>query len=261
MNAFNLKEHELTVEEVFRNLPPSALYEHAILYEKDAHIAENGALVAYSGVKTGRSPKDKRVVKQSPSKDNVWWGPVNIALEPQTFAINRERARDYLNSRERLYCFDGFAGWDSKYRIKVRVICSRPYHALFMHAMLSKYAELLAAKMKQHGTRVWLVNTGWSGGAYGTGKRIKLAHTRAIVDAIHSGTLAKAETRRDPVFGLNVVTECPNVPSEILVPRNVWSDEAAYEATAKKLGALFTKNFATYEAGVSAEVKSAGPAA
>ena len=136
MNSFNLKEHELTVEEVFRNLSPSTLYEHAILYEKDAHIAENGALVAYSGVKTGRSPKDKRVVKQGPSKDEVWWGSVNIPLEPQIFAINRERARDYLNSRERLYCFDGFAGWDTKYRIKVRVICSRPYHALFMHTML-----------------------------------------------------------------------------------------------------------------------------
>jgi phosphoenolpyruvate carboxykinase (ATP) len=136
MNAFTLKEHELTVEKVYRNLPPSALYEHAILYEKDAHFAENGALVAYSGVKTGRSPKDKRVVKQSPSEGDVWWGPVNIALEPQAFAINRERARDYLNSRERLYCFDGFAGWDSNYRIKVRVICSRPYHALFMHTML-----------------------------------------------------------------------------------------------------------------------------
>jgi phosphoenolpyruvate carboxykinase (ATP) len=67
MNAFNLKEHELTVEEVHRNLPPSAFYEHAILYEKDAHIAENGALIAYSGVKTGRSPKDKRVVKHSHS--------------------------------------------------------------------------------------------------------------------------------------------------------------------------------------------------
>jgi len=136
MNSFKLKEHEITVEEVHRNLPPSALYEHAILYEKDAHIAENGALVAYSGVKTGRSPKDKRVVKQSSSDNEVWWGQVNIPLEPQAFAINRERARDYLNSRERLYCFDGFAGWDTKCRIKVRVICSRPYHALFMHTML-----------------------------------------------------------------------------------------------------------------------------
>ena len=66
----------------------------------------------------------------------MWWGPVNIPLDAHSFAINRERARDYLNTRERLYCFDGFAGWDPKYRIKVRVICSRPYHALFMHTML-----------------------------------------------------------------------------------------------------------------------------
>src|SRR6202162_2007387 len=136
MSSFTLKQHEIAVNEIHRNLPPSTLYEHAILYEKDAHIAKNGALVAYSGVKPGRSPKDKRVVNQSPSKDEVWWGSVNIPLEPEIFAINRERARDYLNSRERLYCFDGFAGWDTKYRIKVRVICSRPYHALFMHTML-----------------------------------------------------------------------------------------------------------------------------
>jgi phosphoenolpyruvate carboxykinase (ATP) len=136
MSSFNLKQQEIDVEEIHRNLAPSALYEHAILYEKDAHIAENGALVAYSGIKTGRSPKDKRVVKQSPSENEVWWGTVNIPLDPRAFAINRERARDYLNTRERLYCFDGFAGWDPKYRIKVRVICSRPYHALFMHTML-----------------------------------------------------------------------------------------------------------------------------
>jgi phosphoenolpyruvate carboxykinase (ATP) len=525
MNLFNLKEHELTVEEVFRNLSPSTLYEHAILYEKDAHIAENGALVAYSGVKTGRSPKDKRVVNQSPSKDEVWWGSVNIPLEPEIFAINRERARDYLNSRERLYCFDGFAGWDTKYRIKVRVICSRPYHALFMHTMLirptkeelenfgapefviynagafpanrltsgmgsktsvdlnledkelvilgteyagemkkgvftvvnyfapkrgvlsmhcsatadkstglssllfglsgtgkttlsadpkrhlvgddehcwsdegifnieggcyakavnlspeaepdifqalrfgavlenvvldedrlvdftnisitentrgaypiefihnakipcsaghptditfltcdafgvlppvsslspaqamyhfisgytakvtgtevgvkepsatfspcfggpfivwhpNKYAELLAAKMKQHGTRVWLVNTGWSGGAYGAGKRIKLANTRAIIDAIHSGALAQPQTQPDPVFGLAIVTQCPNVLGEILVPRNAWPDKAAYDKMARKLAGLFRQNFAAYEAGVSDEVKAAGP--
>ena len=135
MSSFNLQQHEIAVEKIHRNLPPSALYEHAILYEKDAHIAENGALVAYSGVKTGRSPKDKRVVKQTPSENDE---------------------------------------------------C-------------------------------------------------------------------------DPVFGLDVVTKCPNVPSEILVPRNVWSDKAAYEAAATKLASLFANNFATYEGGISAEVKAAGP--
>src|SRR6201982_2220386 len=119
---FNLNAHGLTVAEIHRNLPPSSLYEHAIRFEKDASIAENGALVAYSGVKTGRSPKDKRVVKDPASEADVWRGPVDIPLDAPSFAINRERARDYLNTRQRLYCFDGFAGWAPKFRIKVRVI-------------------------------------------------------------------------------------------------------------------------------------------
>ena len=523
MAGFDLKDHDLNVPVVHRNLPPSALYEHAIRYEKDASIAENGALVAYSGAKTGRSPKDKRIVKNPQSENDVWWGNVNVPIDEHTFEVVRERARDYLNICEQLYCFDGFAGWDPKYRIKVRVICERPYHALFMHTMLirptreelasfgkpdfviynagrfpanrytagmgsktsicldledkqmvilgteyagemkkgvftvmnyfapkrgvlsmhcsatadkqtgrssllfglsgtgkttlsadpnrlligddehcwsdegifnieggcyakainltpesepdifaalrygavlenvvleddhrvdfgdtsitentrgaypiefiqnakipcvadhptdiifltcdafgvlppvssltpeqamyhfisgytakvagtevgvtepvatfspcfsgpfivwhpSKYAELLADKMKKHNARVWLVNTGWSGGGYGVGKRIKLAHTRAIVDAIHSGALTKSKTQKDKIFGLDVVMECPKVPSEILDPRNTWADKSAYDAAAAKLAELFRSNFKKYESGVSAEVKAA----
>jgi phosphoenolpyruvate carboxykinase (ATP) len=89
INPFNLEDHGIAVAEIHRNLPPSALYEHAIRYEKDASIAENGALVAYSGVKTGRSPKDKRLVKHPDSEADVWWGKVNIPIQPVTFAINR----------------------------------------------------------------------------------------------------------------------------------------------------------------------------
>src|SRR5579864_3192510 len=476
MNSLDLRQHELTVTAIHRNLPPSVLYEHAIRYDREATIAENGALVAYSGEKTGRSPKDKRIVKNPASEKDVWWGTTNVPFDPQSYRTVRQRALDYLNVCERLYCFDGFAGWDPKYRIKVRVICSRPYHALFMHTMLirptkqeleaygkpdfvicnagafpsnrfttgvdsktsiclsleereliilgteyagemkkgvftvanyfapkrgllsmhcsatadrktgrssllfglsgtgkttlsadpkrdlvgddvhvwsddgifnieggcyakainlspenepdifralrfgavlenvvldedrevdftdttitentrgaypinfiqnahipcmaghptdiifltcdafgvlppvsslspaqamyhfisgytakvagtevgvkeptatfspcfggpflvwhpSKYAELLAAKMKQHNARVWLINTGWSGGAHGVGKRIKLAHTRAILDAIHAGALATAKIQRDSIFGLDAVAECPN---------------------------------------------------
>ncbi len=102
MERFDLKQYDLTVSDIHRNLPASALYEHAIRYEKDASIAENGALVAYSGTKTGRSPKDKRVVKSPDSEKDIWWGNVNIPLDPTAFAINRERARDYLNTCERL---------------------------------------------------------------------------------------------------------------------------------------------------------------
>ena len=88
--------------------------------------------VAYSSAKTGRSPKDKRVVKNPASEKDIWWGAVNI---PQASPYFRHQS-PARNTRERLYCFDGFAGWDAKYRLKVRVICSRRYHALFMHTML-----------------------------------------------------------------------------------------------------------------------------
>jgi len=123
----------------------------------------------------------------------------------------------------------------------------------------TKYAELLAEKLRKHGAQTWLVNTGWSGGAYGVGSRIKLKYTRAIVDAIHAGTLANVKTEEDPVFGLQVPTSCPDVPSEILLPRNTWADKAAYDEKAKKVAALFRENFKKYEAQASAEVRGAGP--
>jgi phosphoenolpyruvate carboxykinase (ATP) len=125
----------------------------------------------------------------------------------------------------------------------------------------SKYAELLAEKMRQHKARVWLVNTGWAGGAYGTGKRISLKNTRAIIDAIHSGALTNVKTERDPVFGFEIVTEIAGVPSEILRPRESWSDKSAYDTTAKKLATLFNNNFEIYAAGASSEVKAAAPRA
>ncbi|GAA5901362.1 phosphoenolpyruvate carboxykinase PCK1 [Sporobolomyces salmoneus] len=118
-----------------RNAPVAQLYEDAIKYE-GAVIADSGALINFSGKKTGRSPKDKRIVYEETSRDDVWWGAVNIQMDEHTFEINRERAIDYLNTRDNVYVFDGFAGWDPKYRIKVRVVTSRAYHALFMHNML-----------------------------------------------------------------------------------------------------------------------------
>jgi phosphoenolpyruvate carboxykinase (ATP) len=123
----------------------------------------------------------------------------------------------------------------------------------------AKYAEMFADKLRTHHADVWLVNTGWSGGAYGTGKRMKLAYTRAIIDAIHSGELANAPTTRDPVFGLHMVTACPGVPCDILVPRETWADKTAYDATAKKLAGLFRKNFEPYAANAGPHVAAAGP--
>lgn len=523
---FDLKEHEITVENIGRNLPAARLYEEAIRYDREASLAENGALVAYSGAKTGRSPKDKHIVRAPATEADIWWGSVNIPIEARSFEINRRRAKDFLNTRDRLYCVDGFAGWDSEHRVKIRVVCARPYHALFMSNMMirpareelahfgtpdyviynagqfpanphtvgmtsrtsidlcfesrelvilgseyagemkkgvftvmnylmpkqgilsmhcsatadrqtlrssllfglsgtgkttlsadphrlligddehcwsdrgvfnieggcyaktidltpesepdifqalhfgavlenvvleedrevdfhdssitentrgaypieyirnaripcvaghptdvifltcdafgvlppvsrltaaqamyhfisgytakvagtevgvtepsatfspcfggpflvwhpQKYAELLAQKLRQHGTNVWLVNTGWTGGAFGSGRRMKLGLTRAIIDAIHGGTLVKASTQRDPIFGLAAVSEVPGVPSDALLPRNTWRDPSAYDATAKKLAGLFRDNFKKYESGASAEVREAGPA-
>jgi phosphoenolpyruvate carboxykinase (ATP) len=524
--TFSLDKQGISVAEIHRNLSPAFLYEAALKFEKGSTISSTGALIAYSGKKTGRSPTDKRVVDEPEVRDDIWWGPVNIKLDPQSFLINRERAIDYLNTRERLYVIDGYAGWDPKYQLKIRVICARAYHALFMHNMLirptpdqlktfgepdyviynggafpanrhtagmtsttsvdlsfarrevvilgteyagemkkgvftimnylmpkqgvlsmhcsatqardgdgssilfglsgtgkttlsadpkrlligddehcwsdqgifnieggcyakvvklskeqepdiwnslqfgavlenvtyeqtshlvdydntsitentrgsyildsipnaklpaigghpknvifltadafgvlppvskltpaqamyhyisgytakvagtevgvkdpeptfsacfggpflvwhpTKYAELLAEKLRKHGAQTWLVNTGWSGGAYGVGSRIKLKHTRAIIDAIHSGALASVPSQEDPVFGLSVPTSCPEVPSAMLLPRNTWADKAAYDEKAKRVATLFRENFKKYEAQASAEVRGAGP--
>jgi phosphoenolpyruvate carboxykinase (ATP) len=526
MSTLDLSTYGLEVQNVVRNAAPARLYQDAIRYEKGSAISDSGALIAYSGKKTGRSPQDKRVVKDPASENDIWWGPVNVAMAEHSFRINRERALDYLNTRERLYVVDGFAGWHPQHRLKIRIICSRPYHALFMHNMLirptrdelaafgepdyvifnagefpanrltqnmtskttidlsfearemvilgteyagemkkgvftimnylmpkhgllsmhcsatadpktnkssvlfglsgtgkttlsadpkrrligddehvwgddgifnieggcyaktidltpesepdifqalqfgsvlenvvfddeghhvdfhdtsitqntrgaypiefirnaktpcvaghptdiifltcdafgvlppvsrlspeqamyhfisgytakvagtemgvtepsatfsacfgapflvwhpAKYAELLGAKMQEHKVNVWLVNTGWAGGSYGVGSRIKLKFTRAIIDAIHSGALAHATTQMDPIFGFNVVTAVPDVPSEILVPEESWADKEAFRATAAKLAGLFTANFKKFEAGVATSVKEAGP--
>ncbi|MCB9532541.1 MAG: phosphoenolpyruvate carboxykinase (ATP) [Myxococcales bacterium] len=525
MQSFSLSQHDINVTTVYRNAAPAALYELALKHEPGAAITSTGALVAMSGEKRGRSPKDKRIVDRESVRDHVWWGDVNIKLDPSSFMVNRERAVDYLNTRERLYVVDGYAGWDPEHQIKIRVICARAYHALFMHNMLIRpephqleafgdpdyvilnagqfpanryttgmtsktsidldlerremiilgteyagemkkgvftimhylmpgagvlsmhcsanegkggdvslffglsgtgkttlsadphraligddehcwtdtgvfnieggcyakmidlskeqepeiwnairygavlenviydeatrvvdysnvsltentrgsypiefienaktpcigghprnivfltcdafgvlppvarldpaqamyhfiagytakvagtedgvtepqttfsacfgapflvrhptvYAEMLAEKIRKHDARVWLVNTGWSGGSYGVGKRMKLAYTRAIIDAIHDGSLADAPTAKDPVFGVAVPTSCPGVPAEILQPRQAWADGAAYDATATKLAGLFQKNFAKYADAASPEIIAAGP--
>ncbi len=525
--TLSLAQHGIQLTNILRNPHPPVLYEAALKYERGSGITSMGALVAMSGEKTGRSPKDKRVVEEESTRDEVWWGPVNVKLRPHTFMINRERAIDYLNTRERLYVIDGFAGWDEEHRIKVRIICARAYHALFMRNMLirptpeqlaefgepdyvvfnaggfpanrytaqmtsktcvslslehqelvilgteyagemkkgiftvmnylmpkkgvlsmhcsategkengeasilfglsgtgkttlsadhkryligddehcwtdkgvfnieggcyakainlsaeaepeiydalrfgsilenvvydpvsravdftdtsitkntrgsypiehipsakipcltghpknvimltcdafsvlppvakltpsqaeyhfisgytakvagtevgvtdpeatfspcfggpflvwhpARYAELLSERIEQHGSDVWLVNTGWTGGPFGTGARMKLGYTRAIIDAIHDGSLAEAETVVDPVFGFAVPTSCAGVPAELLQPRNTWADGEAYDRTAKKLAGLFVENFRQYEEGTRAAVLEAGPA-
>ena len=133
------------------------------------------------------------------------------------------------------------------------------YGAAFIVHHPSVYAELLAQKVREHGSQIWLVNTGWSGGGHGVGQRMKLAYTRAIIDAIHDGSLEQASTQTDSVFGLAVPAKCAGVPDAILQPRQSWADTAAYDKTAQRLAELFHKNFAKYADGCSPEIAAAGP--
>lgn len=130
------KVYNIDKPEIYFNPAPALLYEHAVLFEKETRITETGALVAFSGEKTGRCPEDKRIVKESTTERDIDWGKVNIPFERESFLQNKEIALNFLNTRPRVYVVDCFAGWDPKNRIKVRVICSRPYHALFMNNML-----------------------------------------------------------------------------------------------------------------------------
>ncbi|CAI4608722.1 BAQ_1a_G0034180.mRNA.1.CDS.1 [Saccharomyces cerevisiae] len=142
------------VTTIRRNAPAAVLYEDG-LKENKTVISSSGALIAYSGVKTGRSPKDKRIVEEPTSKDEIWWGPVNKPCSERTWSINRERAADYLRTRDHIYIVDAFAGWDPKYRIKVRVVCARAYHALFMTNMLIRPTEEELAHFGEPDFTVW----------------------------------------------------------------------------------------------------------
>ena len=132
------------------------------------------------------------------------------------------------------------------------------FGAPFLPLPPATYARLLGEKIRQHQARAFLINTGWSGGPYGVGSRIKLPLTRAMVSACLSGSLDKVQTRHDPIFNLDVPTSCPGVPDQVLDPRATWSDQAAYDETARKLADLFAKNIAKFD-NVAPEVLKAGP--
>jgi len=134
------------------------------------------------------------------------------------------------------------------------------FGAPFMSLEPSVYAELLGRKIATHQVAVWLVNTGWSGGSYGVGHRMAIAHTRAMVRAALTGVLSDVPTGADPVFGVGIPTSCPGVPSGVLDPRGTWDDPGAYEAQARKLAAMFAANFQAFASTVPVDVRGAGPA-
>ena len=133
------------------------------------------------------------------------------------------------------------------------------FGAPFLPLAPSRYATMLGEKIARHGARVWLVNTGWTGGPYGVGRRMKIAYTRAMIRAVLSGALDHVAYERDPVFNVDVPTACPDVAADVLKPRNTWASGADYDVQAAKLARMFKENFKAFEDGVSAEVRAAGP--
>ncbi|KVH99666.1 Phosphoenolpyruvate carboxykinase (ATP), conserved site-containing protein [Cynara cardunculus var. scolymus] len=135
--TLSTSDSSLKFTHILYNLSPAELYEQAIKYEKGSFITSSGALATLSGAKTGRSPRDKRVVRDETTEDELWWGKgsPNIEMDEHTFLVNRERAVDYLCSLDKVYVNDQFLNWDPVHRIKVRIVSARAYHSLFMHNM------------------------------------------------------------------------------------------------------------------------------
>ena len=153
------------------------------------------------------------------------------------------------------------AGTEAEMEADVEATFSACFGAPFLPLPATTYATMLSERLRENGSRCYLINTGWSGGPYGVGSRVDIAATREMVRAVIGGRLDGAETRKDPFFGLNVPVEVPGVPTEILNPRGTWTDGAAYDAQARKLADLFRENFEKFESSVSEAVKAAGPQA
>lgn len=135
------------------------------------------------------------------------------------------------------------------------------FGAPFLPLHPGKYAQMLGDKMKEHDVNVWMINTGWTGGAYGTGSRMKLKYTRAMITAALEGKLDNVSYLADPIFGMSIPASCPDVPAELLDPRSTWTDKSAYDEKATYLAGLFVKNFTKYADGVTEDILAAAPKA
>jgi len=199
--------------------------------------------------------------------DNAWPGgqgghPQNVVfLTCDAFGVLPPVAR--LTPAQAAYHFlSGYTARVAGTEIGVKepaATFSSCFGAPFLPSHPSVYADLLHKKLAAHGSTVWLINTGWTGGPYGVGKRMGIRHTRTLLSAALDGTLDQAPFRTNKLFGFEVPTACPGVPSAVLDPRQTWPDSAAFDAQAHKLVGMFKANFKQFEDGCSAEVIAAGP--
>ena len=245
--------------EIFNAIRPGALVENTMFFPgtssidfDDASVTEN-TRVSY--------PLHFISNAQEPSIGNI---PKNIFfLTCDAFGVLPPISK--LTTGQAMYQF--ISGYTAKVAgTELGVTEPKPtfsacFGAPFLPLHPGKYAEMLGKKMEQHKVNVWLINTGWTGGPYGVGSRMKLKYTRAMISAVLEGKLKNVETTIDPVFGVAVPTAVPGIPAEVLNPRNTWNDKAAYDEKATYLAGLFVKNFEKYASGVSDEIRAAAPKA
>jgi len=188
--------------------------------------------------------------------------PTNVVfLTADAFGVMPPIAK--LTPQQTMYHF--LAGYTAKVAgtekgiVEPQATFSTCFGAPFMALHPTVYARLLGEKIEKHQVKCWLVNTGWTGGPYGVGQRMKIAYTRAMVNAALNGDLDDVGFEPDPIFGVYVPTTCPNVPAEVLKPRNTWADKAAYDRQARKLAHMFADNFRQFEDMVTDDVRAAGP--
>jgi phosphoenolpyruvate carboxykinase (ATP) len=188
--------------------------------------------------------------------------PTNVVfLTADAFGVMPPIAR--LTPQQAMYHF--LSGYTAKLAGTERGVTepkaafSTCFGAPFLPLPPSVYAGMLGDRLAQHGAQVWLVNTGWTGGAYGTGKRMRLAHTRAMIRAALAGQLDDVPTTPDPVFGLHIPASVPGVPDDVLKPKSTWPDAAEYDDAAARLAGMFRENFEKFADGVSETVRNAGP--
>jgi len=185
---------------------------------------------------------------------------VIIFLTADAFGVMPPIAR--LTKEGAMYHF--LSGYTSKLAgtergiTKPKETFSKCFAAPFMPRPAAVYAKMLGEKIEKHNTRVYLINTGWTGGPYGVGERIKIQYTRAMVRAAINGSVEKSAFVHDDIFNLDIPTSCPGVPSEVLDPRTTWQEKDAYDIAAKRLATLFVENFSRFE-NIPNEIRAAGP--
>jgi phosphoenolpyruvate carboxykinase (ATP) len=168
-----------------------------------------------------------------------------------------------LNKGQAMYHF--LSGYTAKVAgteagvVEPQTTFSACFGAPFLPLPATAYAQMLGERMTTHGVRMWLVNTGWTGGGYGTGERMRLSHTRAMISAALNGELDEVATQTHPVFNLEVPTSCSGVPSDIWDVRSTWADVAAYDKAAHELATRFATNFGQFEGAATEEMKAGAP--